>query len=1110
MLRIISGKAGTGKSSYVMSEIAGRVKNKEGLSFLLVPEQYSHEAMREMCAVCGDSMSLYADVLSFTDLARRLEGEVGGGGKPWLDKGGKLLCMALATEALHSRLRVCAGAHRRAELQTMLISAVDELKSACISPEQLFEASQKSEGTLSEKLSDLALVMEAYDAVVANGHAEPSDRMTFLAELIEKSGIDKMHHYYIDGFTDFTVQESRVIEALLRKNADVTLCLGCDDLFDGSEIFELSRRTARHFLAFCKESGIQTDCVEFKAQSAKKEALSVFSDELFRYSSEKRDCDCIELYSATGIASECELAAAKALELTRGKSCRRRDIAIAVRGYDDYRETLEGVFARCGVPLYHTRKSELLSKPLPTLIASAYEIIGSGWETDDILSYLRTGLAGLSFEECDKLENYALLWQLHGSAWTKNEDWRMHPEGFSGKFDDAANELLTDINVLRRKVSAPLLRFSEMCAEADTARLQAEALAELLENLSLAETLADKSSYMTECGRGAEAQEYAQLWEICVNALEQCVAVLGDTETDTDAFGRLFTTMLSRYDVGSIPASLDSVTAGELDRMRRRNIKHLIILGASDSRMPRVEGEGGMFSDDERKRLTELDIDLGGSGEDALWREFSLIYNCVTLPSESLTVCFSSTGSSGEEERPSFVMSRAEKLFGLEIKPVDMARIRMSCASSVTELAAVSLHGGGVIEKSAAEYLNEAEPERLNMLRSAAEMTRGRLSPDSVRSLYGDRLRLSASKIDRFASCRFSYFMKYGLKAKPREAAGFNPPEMGTFMHYILENTAIEVRERGGFATVTDEELSVICEGFIAQYVREKLNDFRDKTPRFEYLFRRLTKEVRTVVLDMAAELRVSDFEPLSFELDFEKETRLPPLIIGEGEDSLRLTGIADRVDGWVHDGKLYIRVVDYKTGRKAFSLSDVWYGMGLQMLLYLFSLGKNGDKLYGAKDIIPAGVLYAPAREVFIPTKTDMSDAEILKERQKSLRRSGLILSDPEVINAMEHGEAPQYIPVKFKGGEPTGDSLATAERLGLLSEHIQKTLCDMASELRRGSIAADPYYRGQQENACINCDYLSACRFVNGENGESVRYMPKLPATKIWNRLEGGETDG
>ena len=486
-----------------------------------------------------------------------------------------------------------------------------------------------------------------------------------------------------------------------------------------------------------------------------------------------------------------------------------------------------------------------------------------------------------------------------------------------------------------------------------------------------------------------------------------------------------------------------------------------------------------------------------------------LIYNCLTLPSETLCLCYPAFDTAGEPQRPAFVVSRACAVFDTQPEQTDMAQVRMNAKTPALELAANALHGGGVAEASAAELFNELEPERMQALHRASEMTRGSLSRRSVRALYGESLRLSASRIDKFASCRFAYFMQYGLKAKTRQPAGFTPPEMGVFMHYILEKTAHEVMTRGGFKKVDDETLERITDKYIAEYVHEKLNDFKEKSKRFEYLFRRLTKNVRQVVQDMANELRSSDFVPLSFELDFGRASELPPMRLGEGEDSLVLTGIADRVDGWLHEGKLYLRVVDYKTGRKSFSLSDVWYGMGLQMLLYLFTLGENGKMLYG-HDIVPAGVLYIPARDVMLSSSTDMTDEAIAAERAKQIKRSGLILNDPVVINAMEHSDSPRYIPVKFKDGKAQGDALASAERLGLLAQHIDKTLRNMAAELKHGSIAADPYYRGQQENACLNCDYFDACHFADGENGETVRKMPKLAATKVWSILEGGEGNG
>ena len=1108
MLRIIMGKAGTGKSTALMKEISEAVQRRQAGYILLVPEQYSHEAQRELCEICGDSLSLYAEVLSFTDLARRLSGELGGGAEKYLDKSGRLLCMALATEGLYSRLKLYGAARRRSEMQAVLLSAVDELKTACVSSEMLAEAALQCEGTLADKLSDLALVQEAYDAVVANGHADPTDRLTVLAEQIEYSSMGKNTHVYIDGFTDFTFQERRVIEALLLKGAELTLCVGCDSLSGGSEVFELSRKTLRTLMAFCGENGIDCDVKTVDGTAGKNEALRVYADNMFSYSAVKAECEknVVGIHAAVSAHAECEFAAAKAIELVRETGCRWRDIAIAVRGFEDYRMSLESVFSHYGVPLYTARKSDVMSKPLMALISGAYEILGGGWEISDVLSYLRTGLAGLSNEECDILENYVLMWQLRGSAWLRTEDWRLHPQGYGGEYDDETNEQLREINRLRRIAADPLERFESRCKAAETARGQAEALAQLLEELKLSEKLEARAKRLEELGFATAARECAQLWDITVSALEQSAAILGDTESDTESFGRLFTTMLSRCDVGTIPVALDRVTAGDFDRMRRRKIKHLIVLGASDERIPAAESQNGMFSPEERKRLLELNIDLGGAGESELWREFSVIYNCLTLPSESLHFTYPAFDASGDAARPAFVVNRAKNLFGLEIEGVNTSELRMNAPAPALELAANALRGEGEIEAAAAAWFEEENPQRMEALFKATEMNRGSLSKASVKALYGEKLRLSASKIDKFASCRFSYFMQYGLKAKTREPAGFNPPEYGTFMHYILEKVAADIMASGGFKAVEDKKVAELTDKYVAEYVHDKLNDFKEKTPRFEYLFRRLIKNVRQVVSDMVNELRASDFEPLSFELDFGRSDILPPLTLGEGDEKLTLTGVADRVDGWVHEDKLYLRVMDYKTGKRKFSLPDVWCGMGLQMLLYLFSLGENGHLLYG-REIVPAGVLYIPARDVILPETNDLSDEEIAKKRAAAICRSGLLLDDAEVINAMEHGEEPKYIPVKFKNGVPTGDALASTERFGLLAEHINKTLREMAAELHHGSIAADPFYRNQQENACLHCDYLAACQFVNGENGESLRIPPKLTATKVWNVLEGAE---
>lgn len=1109
MLRLIIGKAGTGKTSAVTDEIKRSVDAEKPGNILIVPEQYSHEAERELCRRCGDTVSLYAEVLSFTALARKVASQRGGNARPWLDKGGRLLCMALALQSIGPRMKVYGAAQRKAELQAMLLNAVDEFKTACIGSDELIAAAGECRDSLGDKLSDMALILEAYNAAVANGHADPGDRLTMLREQIEGGAIAPGTKIYVDGFTDFTMQEQEILASMLRARAELTVCLTLDSLQSDNEVFSLARRAGQNLCDCARELGIEPQITVYSKAAEDAKPIGIFTENMFSYSAltAEDNADSIRLYRAESVSCECEQAAARCLELVRG-GARWRDIAVCVRGFEDYRSTLESVFENYGVPLFTARKSDLMSKPLPALVSLAYEIRRGGWDVDDVVSYMRTGLSGLETAECDELEDYIFKWQLKAAAWLRKTDWNQHPDGYGAEYDDESRERLAHINALRYRLSKPLIAFCKDADEADTALGQAKALAGLFEALGLPNILSQRAEELLRLGQDKLAAEYRQLWDIIVSALEQCATVLGDTPMGADDFGRLFTLMLSKYDIGTIPVALDRVTAGDFDRNRRRGIKHLIVLGTSDQRLPRAEESAGVFSLDERRRLSQMNLELSAGGDSELWREFSLIYNCLSMPSETLTMSCPTADNTGAELRCSLVFNRAAAIFNKKVLYTDITDVRLSSLESAAALAGQSLGGAGAVEAAAAEYFRNEQPERFAVLEAASKMQRGKLSASGVERLYGRKLKLSASRIDKFASCRFAYFCQYGLKAKPYEPAGFKPPEIGTFMHHVLEMTAKEVKSLGGFKNVDDAKLREITQKYIDEYIRTELNDFSEKSGRFVYLFRRICADTYKVVEDMAQELRNSDFEPLDFELDFSKASEIPPTLLGSGEDSLQLTGIADRIDGYVHDGKLYLRVVDYKTGHKKFSLSDVWYGMGLQMLLYLFALEASGEKRYDMK-IASAGIMYIPARNNIISLSAEADDESIGIKHAEELRRSGLVLDDPAIIEAWEHGSGKKYIPFKINSKRSVADSVADAEKLGILQRHIDRELTKMAKMLRAGSISADPYYKSQQETACLNCDYFDACHFADGQNGEKSRYIPKISAEKVWTMMEEAENN-
>ncbi|MGM9522374.1 MAG: PD-(D/E)XK nuclease family protein [Oscillospiraceae bacterium] len=1103
MLTIITGRAGSGKTSRIFEAAAALTREKSGGNIIIVPEQYSHDAERALAGLCGDSVSLYAEVLSFTRLGSRVFAQTGGMADKTLDNGGRVLAMSLAAASTAPRLKVYNVGSRRPDFLKNLISAYDELRSACAGSGELAAASGRAEGSFKEKLEDLALIFETYDLIKEKSGCDARDRLERLAQNIGKSDIGDSGKIFIDGFTDFTAQEFRVIEELLKKDADITVCLTCGSLNDDEQVFRLPVKTVQALLAAASKYGVKARLEHMPVRrGGKSPELEFLERHLMDYGSADFDGEAenISVYAARSISEECETAAARVLELVRS-GCRFRDIAVVSPKWESYDSIARGVFKRFGVPIGLTEKSDILEKPIMALVISALDIINDNWDYVNVFKYLKTDLAGISAEERDVLENYVLKWSIRGeSSWNRSEGWRMPPSGYSEELTDKERAELELINALRLRVVTPIIKLHRALNSGESALSKVQAVYEFMEDVNLYETLSRRSKELRTLGNGELADEYSQLWDIVVGALQQFADVLGETPVGLEEFLRLIKLVLSQYQVGVIPATVDSVRGGDMARVRTRGIKHLIVMGATDDALPAQSGGGGIFSEDEREKLRTLGLELLDSEDDSLSRELCAVYSAFTVPSETLCVTYPASA------RRSYIITRLMKLFGVgEIIPGEE---RLTQAPEMCfELAASS---NSDTAASARAYFEE-KPEwngRLEAVRRAASLPRGRISRLTAERLYGRELSLSASRIDKFYSCRFAYFLGYGLKAKPRSQAGLDAPETGTFMHFILERSAGEIERRGGFSKVSDEDIRRIVPEYVREYAGKKLGGLENKSGRFRYLFGRLAQSAVQVVLQMAEELRNSRFVPMDFELSFAKGGDLEPVKVGDGDGAVSINGIVDRVDGYLDGDKLYLRVVDYKTGRKALSLSDIWYGMGLQMLIYLFALQRTGKARYG-KEIIPAGVLYTPARDVLTQAAHDLSDEELRREAQKNMRRSGLLIDDPEIIEAMESRDGDtKLLPVRFtKDGTPAGDSLVSLDRFGKLARTIDRLVSEMGEQVRSGSIAADPYFRGQLDNACMYCSYFDACHFSDGSGEDRARYLSRLKTPEFWSKVEEAE---
>ena len=1091
MLTIWIGRAGSGKSARVL-ETMGRERERRS-QLLLVPEHTSHEAELDLCRACGPTASRNAEVLTFQSLATRVLSETGGLAEVTLDNGGKLLTMRRCLQELHSNLKVFGRPSQRAAFLHQLTTLADEFYAYQIAPETLYRHVADMEGAMGDKLRDVALIFAAYDARLRNGETDVRSRVQKLRDSLPQSHYLDGKDLYLDGFSFFNKQEESVLALALRRCHSVTVTLLGDR---SGQLFQNAAAQKERLVRMAREAGVECRLAYLSRQEDSPlghlERHCFGSDAVW-----EGETDAVALYQAATAYTEVEYVSARIRRLA-AQGYRYRDIAVASRSMDVYGPLLESVFRRDGIPAYISRRSDILEKPVMTLLLSAVDAVTGGFEYEDMFRYLKTGMTGVTEAECDLLENYVIRWEIRGNMWLRDVPWTLNPDGYGRDMTEERAARLQEINRIREKVRLPLLALAAGLKERPTARDKARTLYEFAAAAGVPEALRDKADALLAAGQVQLAEEYAQLWQIFCGVLDQFVEILADTELDGEEFARLLRLVLTQYSVGTIPATLDQVKVSEITRNDRHRVRVLFLLGANDHLLPKIEKDGGVLDSDDRQALAQRDIPLSDATFDALDNELQNIYACLAQPTEQLHISWPVTDVTGAELRPSFVVERVRLLFPrLKVQREDGA-YRMT-------LPATALCAAGENEALRRYFQGQSQyAAALAAMARARRMERGRLSPEAVQSLYGRFIAMSASRIDRVKSCHFGYFMEYGLRARERKKAGFEAPEVGTFLHYLLENVNREVKEQGGYGQVDDEALRHMVKRYVERYAATQIQEYQNKSARFRYLFSRLRETAYTIILNIAREMRQSDFQPVEFELSFGgRDGHLPAITVREGGASLSVSGKVDRVDGWLHDGKLYLRVVDYKTGKKSFDLTDIRYGLGIQMLLYLFTLEREGQAYFGYP-IVPCGVLYQPARSVILRQDRNISDEKLKAALESELRRTGLVLGEPEVLRAMEHSalETPCYLPISVKKDGTLSGDIATAAQLGHLGRYVDRLLHQIAGEIARGNIDADPYARGPQDSACTYCAFASACYF--DESRDKRRQMHKTDSGEFWAMLE------
>ena len=1068
MLHLLLGRDWTANRDAILDRIARDVRHSRGNRILMVPELISHETERRLCMTAGDTSSRYAEVLSFTRLARRVADSMGSAAVECLDKGGRVVVMASAARQLSSRLKAYASVETKPEFLTGLIDGIDEFKRCCITAQDLLAASRTAEGSLAQKLEELSLLMETYDALCSRGKRDPRDQMTWLLEQLEEGTFGEEHTFYIDGFPDFTRQNLAIIEHLIRVSPSVTVSLNCDCVDSSLLAFEKAGDTARALVQCARRAGVE---VQFEVIPENRTTLNPVREKLFQgIISDSIGAPALTAVRSESPWQECMQAAHRVLELVRS-GCRFRDITLVCTDMAVYEPLVDLIFHRFHIPVYRSGTEEILQKSVISTVLTALDAALGGLEQRETLRYLRSPLSELSPDECDLVENYAITWGIRGKKWVSQ--WANHPDGLSGSWDDESKVLLDRLNENRERAIAPLEHLRSGFRDAVNVQGQVLALYRFLEEIHLEQRLGHLALQMDDEGDNRSAQILNQLWEILLSALEQLHDVLGQTHWESEHFSRLFRLLLSQYDVGTIPPVLDAVQMGPVTAMRCHQQKHLIVLGAEEGKLPGYTGSAGVLTDQERVALRQMGVPLTGGAMEGIQAEFAEIYGVFCGAEETIWIACSG-------EQPSFVFRRLVQMAGGEV----------SADNGYGFAAADRQEAGAWL----AQYDAEKEAELLSALEEYRETKKksrfdlGTIAPGNIRKLYGETLNLSASQIDRQAECRLSYFLKYGLRAKERKEAVVDPAEFGTYVHAVLENTAKCVRDLGGFSAVSLEETLEIAHRFSDEYAAERFSQLESE--RVTYLFRRNIRELDMVVRELWMELKDSLFEPQGFEVNFGGADGLPPIAIPNSSMNALLRGFIDRVDTWNFAGNTYYRVVDYKTGRKDFDYCDVFNGVGLQMLLYLFALRDSGDEMLGTHPV-PAGVQYFPARAPYITAEGKLTEEEAEKERKSLWKRRGLLLQDETVLQAMEPGDTPVRMNYTVrKDGSLSGD-LADRDQLKLLEHYIFRFLGTMVEDIASGNVEPNPYTRGSSHNACDFCPYGTICHDTQVEGRRNYQAM-------------------
>ncbi len=1128
-LRYIFGSSDSEKTKFCLDEMTGRIKDDSKSNFILiVPEQYSLQAEKNLVKSLQGNVVLQSQVLSFQRLAYYVFSEVGGVNKKILEDIGRNM---LLRKILFENKKELTFYHKSIDKQGFL-EQLGVIMEEFFKYKTNFESLEASiavleNQTLKAKLQDLYLIYKKYTEFIRHEYISQEQNLDILAEKIKLSPYIKNAEIWIDGFTGFTPQEFKVIEMLLQHGKRVSLTMSIKEndkniregkVWESDPFYEI-KLTIRKIDKIVAVHGTKLEPTVFLTNESQNDLdeLSFLQSHYFTYPFKTfdRDCNKIKVVNVKNRYAEVMEVAKEITKLVR-EGFRYNEIAIITNALSEYEKNIITLFKQFDIPFFMDTKKDIRNHPLCELILALLEMVTANISYESVFRFLKTNLTEMEREDVDILENYALAYGIRGKKWFSA--WTYGGDDYN----------LDDINFFRMQFLEMVMPFLEAIKtnKKYTVKYISVKIYELLKSMDVTAFLENHIEKMKLKGFKIKATESQQIWDKVTDVFEKIVAILGEEEVTVSEYAKILEAGFSKMDMGAIPPTIDQVMIGDLSRSRLPEIKVLFIVGVNDGIIPKRVEDKSLVTDTEKEIISELNTGMAVSPttKQRVFEEQFLIYAALSKPTAFLHISYPLSDLSGKAMRPSILLSKLAKMFpqlkeknadfllenemDMVIKPLPTFSYLIKNLKKFSDEKQFSEVTRGVY-KWYRENGNESF--QLKLARTEQAIFRPSdeqyLAESSIKRMYGNEIFTSVSRLEKFISCPFSYFVQYGLHAKQRRLYQISTPDLGSLFHDILADFSQALTKNNqDFKSIERKQLESIIETTVDNLAPKMGNEILTSSPKYQYLIKKLKRISKRAVWALCEHAKKGEFSPLGFEIGFGINEALPPIVIelASGEKII-LTGRIDRIDVMDAEDNVYVKIIDYKSGKKAFSFQDIYYGLQLQLLLYLDSFLKSGKKMVKG-NLLPGGVFYFRIDDPFISIGENMDMERIEQKILKELKLSGLVLADQNIVKSLDKDitASSDIIPVGINkdGSFSKYSSVMDLEGFEKLMKHVNTIIKDVGGEILKGNIKISPF-KEKNITGCTYCIYNSICQFDPVAHGSKYNVLTPLKKEDVLKKL-------